>query len=395
MRDGFLHHRTLIAAVAAIATLAVPWAAPARADVAQVTIVSPGGAQQTLALGALAGSEDVVERGYVVRDGSGERTRVVTGFSLAALLAAAGADPYGFSFLEVQRAAGGAVLLSRHQALDPGAFADGPPVVFATADGTGFLRPSGGSEDANGGDSFSAPQGISIALRKGSHLRVRAKASPQRTKPGQPVRFEAVVERAGSGESLTYSWYFDDDASASGRAARHSFAKPGSYDVVVGVTTNGDDVGASDVITVQVGAASAGPDRKGGGSSEAKGAPDHGAATGPSSGAAGSDGGAETVETPKSRFEKRPAGAKGTTKSEASARVEGELFGAEVHAPAQQAAPQAAARRGKLDGDGGGGGVPAAAWGALATLGLLGTGALAEAGHLGAGLRTRLRGDAA
>lgn len=60
---------------------------------------------------------------------------------------------------------------------------------------------------------------------------------------------------------------------------RHRFAKRGSYDVVVGVTTPGDDAGASAVVTVQVGAPLAGPDRKGGGTNEEADAPDHGAAT--------------------------------------------------------------------------------------------------------------------
>jgi hypothetical protein len=39
---------------------------------------------------------------------------------------------------------------------------------------------------------------------------------------------------------------------------------------------------------------------------------------------------------------------------------------------------QAAARSGQLDGGGSGGGIPGAAWGILATLGLLGLGAMVE-----------------
>ena len=59
-----------------------------------MTVVSPGGAQQTLSLEALAGTEDVVERAYALRAGSGESSQTVTGFSLARILEAAGADPY-------------------------------------------------------------------------------------------------------------------------------------------------------------------------------------------------------------------------------------------------------------------------------------------------------------
>ena len=159
---------------------------------------------------------------YVLRSAGGESTQTVSGFSLAAILDAAGADPYGFSYLEVQRPAGGAVLLSRHQALDPGAFPDGPPLVYATATGTAFLRPGAGPEDLNASDSFEAPQGISIVLHKGSRLQVKASASTAKTSPGKPVDFSATVEGAGSGEQLTYSWYFDDGGSAASPKTTHS-----------------------------------------------------------------------------------------------------------------------------------------------------------------------------
>ena len=111
---------------------------------------------------------------------------------------------------------------------------------------------------------------------------MRATASTRRTRPGKAVDFSAVVERAGSGEQLEYSWYFDDGSSATGAEASHSFTKRGSYDVVVGVTSEGNETGASAVVTVQVGAPLGGPDRRGGGRNDDAGAPDHGAADGPS-----------------------------------------------------------------------------------------------------------------
>jgi len=366
--------RALIAVAVGACVLAAG-AGEARADVAQVTVVSPGGAQQTLALEALAGQEDVRDGAYVLRSGSGESTQTITGFSLGKALDAAGADPYGFSYLEVQRPAGGAVLLSRHQALDPDAFAEGPPVVYATAAGTGFLRPSGSSEDLNADDSFEAPQGITLVLRKDSPLRVVAKASPLKTKPGQPVSFEAVVERAGDGEQLTYSWYFDDGGKATGASVEHSFARRGSYDVVVGVTTPGDSAGTSAVVTVQVGAPFSGPDRKGGGSNRDASAPDHGAAGLPSAGGSGAG------DTPP---DTRPAAAlsvrRGTTRPAQQATpgepVVGELVSAST--PVDEVQP-VGARTGQLDGDGEGPGLPGAALGILATAGLLGAGALIEA----------------
>lgn len=375
--------------------------APARAaaDAAQVTIVTPGGAEQTLALEALAGGEDVVGRSYALRGGSGETTQSVTGVSLAKLIDAAGADPFTFSFLEVQRPGGGAVQLNRHQALDQGAFADGPPVVYATAGGTGFLRPSAGAGDANAEDSFLAPQGITVVLRKGRALQVKAEASTLKTKPGKAVKFSAVVKQAGAGEQLSYSWTFDDGGSATGEEATHRFAKPGSYDIVLGVTSPSEPAGTADVVTIQVGAPIAGPDRRGGGRNETKDAPDHGAAGGPSTGT-GSGGSAGTpTATPGAEAsptaEPEPVApvAESAPEPEGEA-VSGELLTASTREP-EQARQQAEARRGNLDGDGGsGGGVPAAAWGGLATLGLLGLGGLLEARGLG-GLLPGRRGGLA
>jgi hypothetical protein len=356
----------------------------ARADVAQVTVVSPGGAQQTLSLDALAGQEDVHGHAYVLRSATGESTQVVTGFSLGKLLEAAGADPYGFSYLEVQRPAGGAVLLSRHQALDAGAFADGPPVIYATASATGFLRPNGGGEDINADDSFEAPQGITLALHKGSSMRIEATASPLRAKSGQPVAFEATVEGAGAGEQLTYSWHFDDGHSARGTSVEHSFAKRGSYDVVVGVTTPGDPAGASAVVTVQIGAPLAGSDRKGGGRNSDADAPDHGAATGAPGGATpdpaaalpeSSVGAAPTNAQRGRRPRVRRSSAGAALHANAGEPVVGELVSATT--PVGEVKP-AGARTGQLEDHGEGSGLPGAALGILVTAGLLGAGALIE-----------------
>ncbi|HVY97324.1 MAG TPA: PKD domain-containing protein [Solirubrobacterales bacterium] len=399
---------------AASLSLASPWPAVAGADAAQVTVVSPGGVQRPLSLDALAGSEDVRDRSYLVRSPAGDETRTVTGFSLAKILEAAGADPFGFSYLEVQRPVGGSVLLSRHQALDPGAFPEGPPLVYATAGGTVFLRPAADDEDANGGDCFEAPQGVTIALRKGTPLQVRATASTVRAKPGQKVDFSAEVERAGAGEQLTYSWYFDDGESASGPTTSHSFAKRGSYDVVVGVTSPGDDAGTSAVVTVQVGApAAGGPDRKGGGSNRAAGAPDSGAAAGPSGpgsgpaaavgvgGPSAAGGGSRTAgaaasgvaavdrtpapSTPPPTPSPAPSSLRHSPTPDGTERVSGLLLSDAdpTAAPATPAAKQVAARTGTPgDSDTGGFGLPTAAWGLRASAGLLGAGALLEARNL-------------
>lgn len=380
-----------MAAAFVVCLLAVP---AARADVAQVTVVSPGGAEQTLALDALVGNEDVVGGSYVLRSSSGETTQSVTGFSLAKLIDAAGADPYGFSYLEVQRPAGGTVLLSREQALDAGAFADGPPVIYASATGTGFLRPSSGDGDLNASDSVDAPQGITVVLRKGMALRVRAQASTVKAKPGQKVDFSAIVERAGSGEQLTYSWNFDDGHSGGGAEASHSFAKRGSYDVVVGVTSSGNEAGASDVVTIQVGEPLGGPNRKGGGTNRTAGAPDHGSAGGSASGAEGGSGEGTTPSASSGESAAAPAPTPADRQAEekpqhqpSGERVSGELLDATAKSSAEPE-PRAAARTGSLDGSGESGlGLSTTAAGVLGTIGLLGLGAALEAGGL-----ARLRG---
>jgi PKD domain-containing protein len=377
MRQRFLPNGLLTTAVAAL-LLGSPWVSTAAADAAQVTVVTPGGSRQTLALDALGGG-DVVSRAYALRSAEGESTVTVSGFSPSTILDAAGADPYGFSYLEVQRAAGGSVLLSRDQALDPGAFPEGPPVIYATGTGTAFLRPSSGPEDLNASDSFEAPQGLTIVLGKGQPLQVRARASAVRARPRQTVDFSAIVERAGAGEQLFYAWHFDDGHSASGANVSHSFAKRGSYDVIVGLTTPGDETGASAVVTVQVGAPLGGPDRKGGGANEDAGAPDHGAAS--SSGTAS--------QPTQVRSHLCPRGGAICDRNEDSARrrpstspvdgkqVSGLLLSSDSESPARRP-PAPAARTGKLDAQGSGASLPGAAAGLLITVGLFGAGALVE-----------------
>lgn len=389
----------------------------AHADAPQVTIVTPGGVQQTLSLEALAGSEDIVGSTYALRSPEGTSDQEITGFSIGALLDAAGVDPYGFSYLEVQRPGGGAVQLSRHQALDPAAFPEGPPAVYPTGTATGFLRPAAGTEDDNAADSFQSPTGLTIVMRKGAALQVRVEATPRKTEVGKKVSFRAVVERAGSGEALTYSWYFDDGNSGAGETASHSFAKPGSYSVVVGVTAAGEDTGTSAVVRVQVGEAPVGgPDRQGGGTNKSRGAPDHGAAAGPSGPASSGDatsagGGAPEPEAPavvptpvptprpeptmspepkpqkaKPKPEKKPQPEKRKPAPKTTGElVTGELLTGSVEAQPPASTPpraQAAARTGtpRLEGDGSGG-VPGAALGLGAVAVLLGLGALAEAGR--------------
>ena len=216
-----------------------PWRPAARPGrLAQVTVVSPGGAQQTLSLDALAGSEDVSDRPYAVRSGAGESTQTVTGFSLAALLDAAGADPY--SLLLPRSAAAGR---RRRPAQPPpgarpGAFAEGRRSSTRPRPAPASCGPSGGAGDAQrrgllrgaAGADHRPPQGRLDAGAGGGVARQDAarragRASSATSNAPAPARSSPTP-----GTSTT----------ATRRAApkpRHSFAKPGSYDVVVGVTS--------------------------------------------------------------------------------------------------------------------------------------------------------------
>ena len=387
--------------VSLLALLACAGAPTARADAAQVTVVYTNGGSRTLSLEALAGKEDVTGKSYVLRGGSGESTETVTGFSLETLIDAAGADPYKFTYLEVQRPGGGSVLLDNQEARDT---SNGPPVVYATAGGTAFLRPSSGADDLNADDSFSAPQGITIVLHDEPLLQVEAKASTLRTKPGKPVDFTAVVKRAGAGEQLTYSWTFEGGGRASGPEATHEFAKAGSFKVVLGVQTPANPTGASDVLTIQVGEPSEGPDRQGGGKNKRDDAPEHGLADGPGTGSGEGSGtgalpaaeaGSEETTTPAPAPE--PAETPETAPEPEGEEVSGELLTGTTTTPPTQEQQLAEARSGNLDDSngGGGGGVPAAAWGGLATLGLLGLGGLLEARGLGGLMPGRRHGGIA
>ncbi|HEX7278169.1 MAG TPA: PKD domain-containing protein [Solirubrobacterales bacterium] len=382
--DRFL----IAAAIVAAWALAAPAVDAARADAAQVTVVRPDGAPTTLSLEALAGREDVIDRSYALRGSGGENSQTVTGFSLAALIGEAGVDRFGFSYLEVQRPGGGAVQLSNNQVFDEEGSAEGPPLVYATARGTAFLRPSSGPSDLNAGDFFEAPQGVTIVLRKDTPLRVRVEASTMKTRPGERVEFAAEAEGAREGEAFTFSWHFDDGKSASGSSVTHAFAHRGSYDVVVGVTTPSDDTGSSAVVTIQVGAPLGGPDRKGGGKRLDASAPDHGAATG-SGGTAGSlpvpgaSSGGSTPAPAATESAPRPKPAKAAEPAPAGERVSGELLSLTAPAEPEPEAQQPGARAGSPDSeDSGGIGLSGAALGLLITGGLLGAGALTETRRL-------------
>lgn len=398
----FLHLLTATVAVASLG-LGSPWLGTAAADAAQVTVVTASGKQVPLALSSLAGREDVNNRAYTLHSGTSTTTQSVTGFSLEAIIDAASANKYTFDYLEIQRPDGGAsIRLSRSQALNKGVYEDGPPVVYATASGTGFLLPSTGHDDPNARSSFEAPQGLQIVLSdEDERLRVVAEARPLRVEPGEKVNFSATVEGAGTGEQIEFSWYFDDGMRASGKIVSHRFAKPGRYKIFVTVTGAGNETGTSNIVMVQVGdPAKSGPDRKGGGTNKGENAPDHGAATGPATGTPGESGSAsfppppvESFPPPTESFPEPEPEPLPQPEPQPAPEPEGEPVSGVLLEEGGTAAPEpetgseeepAAARTGTLSekGGGDGGGLPDAAIGFVITGALLGAGGLIEARNL-------------
>ncbi len=366
---------------AAVASALLAGASPAAA---QVTFVPDRGPRVTLTAEQVGAAQDVRDRAYTIRSQSGATTTAtVRGASLRALLDAADVDRVAVGAVEIQRPGGASLLLSRNQALEPGAFPEGPPVFSLEGAGVSFLRPSTGPDDPNAGDRFSAAS-LTVRLRSGSLLEVAAEAVPERVDPREPVTFTATAEGSGAGERVVYSWLFDDGRRADGARVTHRFRKPGSYGVVVSVTAPGDRVGVSDVVRVQVGDPKAGEDRRGGGEDRSADAPDSGPGEGVGSGSArladtdtpGEANGEADDQPPGAQDDARARSRDQRARGEGGERIEGELLADAAQLPATPAAAVRSARTGKQADEGFR--VPATAWGSLATLLLIALGAALE-----------------
>jgi len=278
--------------LAATAMLALALTAPAAALASDEVRVEPEGGEPVTLTSSGLGDPDVRERSYRVDDGAGgERHVTITGHSLDRVLARANVDPYRFGSLEVA-SADGSFVLDRDEVVDTSGFPDGPPVFYLENGSVRFVEPAreGGAPGRIGG-----PGPVTVSLSKASRLQVTPSASTRRTKPRKPVTFTATVAGARPGEQVTVRWYFDDGSSARGRQVTHRFRRPGSYDVVVGVTSPDDERGADASVSVRVGKPPDGPDRKGGGTNDDANAPDSGAGAGTTgAGSAATPGGGES-----------------------------------------------------------------------------------------------------
>jgi hypothetical protein len=375
--------------------LALLFAAPPASALAddQLTIEPDGAEPVTLNIAQL-GEPDVAARPYTLPGATAPVP--ITGYSLDRVLDAASVDPYQFGSLTIQ-ATSGTVVLTRGETTGTTTFPEGPPVFFVENGDARFLRPA-----RAGGEVAELAAGGPMAARLAAigELSVSAKASPRKTKVGKPVRFTATVTGADVGERVEVSWLFGDGRRKTGRVVTHRFRTPGTYDVTVGVTTSADDPGADAVVTVRVGTAPLGPDRKGGGTNPDESAPDSGGGTAPSSGSTGSTGGSSVApvtpvapSTPPSTYEPvdEPPQPLDSTSPENPVEDSGEASDgleqvdgielADLNALSSDAGREAleAARRGREeDADEADEGVPDGVWWFLAIGGLLSLGGLLE-----------------
>ncbi len=294
------------------------------------------------------------------------------GVSLSALLSHLQIEPYDYKSFEVSAGGDDAVVLARSQAVR----LQEPPLFYEDASGT-YFDPRTGDGPISGD--------LTLRLTADSPLEVKMTVSTKRTEPGELVTFEAEPVRAPAGEEITYKWNFDDDDRASGKRVRHRFKEPGSYDVIVGMTTPSDAVGVNDIVTVRVGEETGGPDRKGGGRSSDVAAPDSGASRGATgggtTGGGTTDHGPRTTEGPQTtdhgaapRPESAPRERRPEPQPVRSAdSVEGFLLSSATSTPPRRQA----ARTGTPRTDGARS-VPEWVWAALVVSGLLGCGLLLD-----------------
>jgi len=242
---------------ALLLALALLLLAAAGASAASVTIApSGGGAARSLTLADLAGGFDVHGAAYTVRaaDGAQSTVTVAEGISLNALLAAAGLGGDGFDYIALDKADGSSAIVMRD---DLGGTKEGPPVVWADAGGTHFLRPARRDGDANGADRVDLADGspLALALKTGNPLVPRIAVSALRARVGERVDFGAsLVGGAPLGPGLEYSWYFGDGSGyVLGANLSHRYRRPGRYLVLLNVA-RGDRtaIGDPDRVTIHV-----------------------------------------------------------------------------------------------------------------------------------------------
>lgn len=220
---------------------------------ASVTIApSDGGAEQTLPLADLTAQQDVHDAVYTLRaaDAATSELTVAAGVSLEALLAAAGLAEDPFTYAEIVRADGTAVIVLRDQLSGTD---EGPPVVWGDEQGAHFLRPSGGDDDPNASDHVVQASGaLHVELKTGDPIAARISASALRVEPGEAIDFSASLVAGELSAGMEYQWYFDDNRFATGASVTHRFRRAGRYTVLLNVMRGSEAVGSPAVVVVRI-----------------------------------------------------------------------------------------------------------------------------------------------
>jgi PKD domain len=264
-------------------------AAPAAAGAAGILVRLPGGAARHLSPDEVSAAVDRPAGTCLLRapGTAAEPVAHPPALSVRRLVTLAGASPDAVSFVSIERPNGSLSLLGRGDLTDPPPFPDGPPLVWMDAGGARYLRPLRGPDDANGADNVDITGGdLVVTIHQGPLLVVRARADRRAVRAGTVVHFAAEIV-SGAGQGLSYAWRFGDGATASGPAAGHAFAAPGTYEAVVTVDGTDDSGGSSAPLRIRVGRPPPAGGAVGGGSGDRRRSP----AQGPARGSGGAGGG--------------------------------------------------------------------------------------------------------
>src|ERR1700710_114736 len=180
---------------------AVPAAPAAAAGGPAVVIAGPGAVHVELTgeeLGRLAGAEGG-PYSYIVRAHPGEAGEAFSrsGVPVAKLIETTGTALASVGYVTLPRADGTSTYLPATDFTEVPPEEQGPALVSADSECVRFLRPLSGPDDANAGDNIAACGApLTIGVREGRILSVRASASSATPDAGTAVRFAATAEGA-------------------------------------------------------------------------------------------------------------------------------------------------------------------------------------------------------
>src|SRR5205085_4564148 len=188
------------------------------------------------------------------------------GLSVRKLVVLAGANPDAVGFVSVKRPDGTLAYLSAGDIADPSPFPEGPALVWVDGETSRFFRPVRDDRDLNAADNIgtATEQPLVVSAHAGRLLTVTATADPTKAPAGTEVSFAAD---APGGESLNYTWTFDDGTHGHGPIVKHAYRLAGGYNAFVTVAGTGDSGGSSATIHIVVGNPRKGPATHAGGGS--------------------------------------------------------------------------------------------------------------------------------